>query len=89
MIYDINTCLNSLSFIQISVAFNFGCIIMKNNPVVSLFKILTRTSYAKADNYMREFTPKLNNALNGFRKMILMSLPKKHTQCIQNSCVNI
>lgn len=68
MIYDINTCLNSLSFIQISVAFNFGCIIMQNNPVVSLFKILTSKSYAKADNYIREFTPKLKQCTDWIQK---------------------
>ena len=61
--YDINSWKDCLSFIQLSVAFNFGCAILSNNPVIGLFKTLIKKSNQKATDYVQSFAPKLEKCL--------------------------
>lgn len=82
--YDINSWKDCLSFIQLSVAFNFGCAILSNNPVIGLFKTLIKKSNQKATDYVQSFAPKLEkctawihqNKLNSRNKEVYSTYTK-------------
>lgn len=49
-----------LSFIQMSVALNIGCILVDKNPVERLFDAASSTSQNNSQNYIDEYSQKLN-----------------------------
>lgn len=58
--YDVVDILKDyLSFIQISVAFNFVCVIFTDNPMIKLFRNLIHVTNKKASDYLDEYGPKL------------------------------
>ena len=58
--YNVELWNGCLSFIQMSVALNVGCILVDKNPIERLFDTASSTSQNNSRNYIDEYSQKLN-----------------------------